>query len=117
MTTRKIEPVVGQLVMPNGQVINQTAPAVRVRDLARRALAIQSTVIESGPPGIARWMRWQMTQDTMTDLAENTVVVAGLVAFSFTPQRGPELFGLPIILVEQLDGEASAWGCYLAVAA
>lgn len=115
--SRGIEPIKAQLTLPNGQVVNSSTVHSRVRALALRALAIQSTVIAQGPANVAQWMRWQMTETTLNEFAENPVSVAGLMAFSFQSERGPELFGLPIVLIEQLDGEVAAWGCYLAIAA
>lgn len=117
MSRREIEPVVGQLVLPNGQVVNERAVDKRVRDRARRALAMQTIVIENGPSGIEAFVRWQMTPAVLDEFVQYPVWVAGIRALHTAQDGAPLLFGLPVVLVEQPDGEPESWALYLAIAA
>jgi hypothetical protein len=84
--------------------------------LATRSLRVQAQIIAAFPRNQLRWMRWHMTQAVLDRFRNMPIKVAGLTAFT-DPPTGPELFGIPVRVIEQPDGEAAPWGLYLGVAA
>jgi hypothetical protein len=88
----------------------------RVHALATRALRIQAQIVNELPRDQLRWVRWHMTQAVLDKFAAIPVKVAGLTPYGETDGR-PELFAIPITVIEQPDGEPAPWGLYLGVAA
>lgn len=87
----------------------------RVHALGTRAFRVQAQMIQQFDLRQLAWMRWHMTEAVMAEFAAVPVTFAHITAF--TPGDPPTLFGVPIKVIEQADGEPAPWGLYLGVAA
>jgi hypothetical protein len=95
----------------------RAAEYAQLHALATRALRCQAQIVNQLPHSQLSWVRWHMTQAVLDRFQATPVKVAKLTAISLGLNGQVQLFGLPIRVIEQVDGEAAPWGLYLAVAA